>query len=411
MITYEQALKAINELASSLSASLSVETEKIKLLESVNRVLADDIKSEENIPYADNSAMDGFALNAEETLQATAEQPISFNVRSIIAAGDNVDSQNNGNLNHTCVEIMTGAILPAGYYDSVVKVEDIKREGDKIIISAPVFKASNVRPKGTDFSVDQDVLSKNTIIKDQHIMALAALGVAEVHVKKKIRVAMLSTGNEIVSFEQKHLTRSQVRNSSAPFLKVFLERNHCDVTLVGIQPDDPESFHQVMSGLLQSKYDLIITTGAVSMGKWDFITNTLPDLNMKTLFNKVAIRPGKPILLAHSTNCKTVLFGLPGNPISTAVGAQFFILPWIKKIMGYQTPEKWAQLVTDVTKPEGLECFFKAVINTETDLKVRALKAQASYMIHSFVESNCWVQLPTEGALAKAGSRVRVFDL
>lgn len=407
MITYDQALKEINELA----PSLFVKIEKINLLQSVGRVLAEDIESEENIPYADNSAMDGFALNAEETFLASTANPISFDIRAIIAAGDNTDNQNTGKLNHSCVEIMTGALMPTGDYDSVAKVEDVKREGDIIIVRTPVPKGNNVRPKGTDFYRGLRVLSKNTIIKDQHIMALAALGISEVNVRKKIRVAMLSTGNEIVSFEQKVLKNSQVRNSSAPFLKVFLERNHCDVTLLGIQSDDPESFYQVMNGLLKSNYDLIITTGAVSMGKWDFITKTLPDLNMKTLFHKVAIRPGKPILLAHSTEHNTVLFGLPGNPISTAVGAQFFVLPLINKIMGYQTSEKWALLEADVPKPEGLECFFKAVMGLETDSKVTALNGQASYMIHSFVESNCWVQLPATGALIKAGSRVRVFDL
>jgi len=306
---------------------------------------------------------------------------------------------------------MTGAILPRAHYNSVVKVEDVKRSGNQIIVKAPVPKENNIRPKGTDFAIGQSVLNKNTVLKDQHIMALAALGITQVTVKRKFRVAVLSTGNEIVSFEQKNLKESQVRNSSAPFLKVFLERHHCEVTLLGIHKDDPKNFFQAMSGLLKDKYNLIITTGAVSMGKWDFITDTLPDLNMKTIFHKVAIRPGKPILLAQSQNQKTVLFGLPGNPVSTAVGVQFFVLPLIKKIMQTASQEKWVKLETDVIKPDGLECFFKAVLKSDLSPAVKALTGQASYMIHSFIQSNCWVQLPAAGNITEAGTWVRVTDL
>ncbi len=408
MITYEEAIKKIAEH----STAISVGTEKVALLQALGRVLAEEIISEENIPYADNSGMDGFALNADETLLASVENPLFFNVHSVIAAGDSANEKTREiNSKKSCLEIMTGGLLANNYYDAVVKVEDVKREANQITLTAPVRKANNVRPKGTDFAIGQSVLSKNTVLKDQHIMALAALGIAPVTVKKKIRVAVLSTGNEIVSFENKNPKEFQVRNSSAPFLKVFLERHHCAVTLLGVHNDDPSSFYQVMSGLLKAKYDLIITTGAVSMGKWDFIGKTLPDLKMQTIFHKVAIRPGKPILLAQATESKTILFGLPGNPISTAVGAQFFILPLLEKVMQLKTQEKWVPLEADVSKPEGLECFFKAVLNPDFNSAVKVLTAQASYMIHSFAQSNCWVQLPAAGNMTKAGTLVRVIDI
>lgn len=408
MIHYEEAVKNIKELAS----YFSFKTEKIELLQAYGRVLAENIISEENIPYADNSAMDGFAIKASETTLATKENPIYFTVQSTIAAGDTTDNRHANQIqSYSCVEIMTGALLPCAHYDSVVKVEEVERIGNQICLSAPVPIGNNVRPKGTDFAVGQSVLFKNTVLKDQHIMALAALGISEVVVKKKIRVAVLSTGNEIVPFEQKNIKEFQVRNSSAPFLKVFLERNHCVVTLMGIHNDNPESFFQVMSELLKVDYDLILTTGAVSMGKWDFIMKVLPDLNMKILFHKVAIRPGKPILLARSEDFNTVFFGLPGNPISTAVGARFFVLPWIEEIMQIETQENWVSLESDVIKPDGLACFFKAVLKPDSKPVVQALSAQASYMIHSFVCSNCWVQLPAVGRVIKAGTQVRVVDL
>lgn len=421
MINYEEALKIIKNT----SLRFNLENEVVGLFESRGRVLAEDIFSCENIPSADNSAMDGFAVKSSETSLASKENPVHLCVRSILAAGDLHSHQNEEKSfpKKSCVEIMTGALLPEDAFDSVVKVEDVVRcngESDQnsdheIILTAPVEKGANVRPKGTDFKIGQKVIDKDVILQEQHLMAFAALGIDRLKVKRKIRVAVLSTGNEIVPFEQQKLKGPQVRNSSAPFLKLFLERNNCHVELLGILSDDPKRFFQVMKEILERKFDLILTTGAVSMGKWDFITQVLPDLKIKTHFHKVAIRPGKPILLAESEEQNTVLFGLPGNPISTAVGAQFFVKPLIDKILKIETSEKWAQLVADVNKPEGLECFFKAKLTFDQKPNrkpiVEVLKGQASYMIHSFVTSNSWVQLPAQDSFLKAGTDVKVFDL
>lgn len=410
MISYEEAIKKIKEVSTFLTPPMV----KLDLLQSCGRVLAQDIISDENIPYAHNSSMDGFALNAEETRLASPENPLSFKVQTVLSAGDSMPIKIECDP-RACFEIMTGALLPDETYDAVVKVEDISRNGNQITLTKALSKGENVRAKGTDFSKGQKILSQNTILKDQHIMALAALGVDRVVVKKKLRVAVISTGNEIVSFEQKTVKTSQVRNSSAPFLKVFLERHQCEVDLLGIHQDEAQSFFELMSDVLQKKYDFIITTGAVSMGKWDFIAKVLPDLKMKTLFHKVAIRPGKPILLAQSEDCKSIFFGLPGNPISTAVGARFFVLPLIEMLMQMESKENLLQLHADVIKPEGLECFFKAKIFKSQSIDkapmVEALSGQASYMIHSFLQSDCWVQLPAAGSCIRAGTLVRVVDL
>ena len=413
MIRYEEAIQIIQNL----QFHYSLKTEKVELLQAYGRILADEIVSPENIPYADNSAMDGYAINAQETILASNETPLFFNIESVVAAGDVRAHRNNDPLkadssaSGSCVEIMTGALLPHSHYDSVIKVEDVHRIGNQIRLTEPVIKGRHVRPQGTDFRIGKNVISKNTILKDQHIMALAALGISEVEVKKKMRVAVLSTGNEIVPFEQKNIKESQVRNSSAPFLKVFLERNHCAVTLFGIQNDEAQSFFELMQELLNTEFDLILTTGAVSMGKWDFILKTLPDLKMKILFHKVAIRPGKPILVAQSEDLEKIFFGLPGNPISTAVGARFFVMPFIERILQIEQQEKWIPLQSDVIKPDGLECFYKASLINDANPVIQALAGQDSYMIHSFLQSNCWVQLPASGNLIKAGTKVRVIDL
>lgn len=404
MINYNDALNILKKL----SADIIAEEEAVSLLDACDRISATDIVSTENIPAVDNSAMDGFAVNSLETMGASAATPIYLSISEILAAGEHPKTENNSP--NTCVEIMTGAALPQGC-DSVVRVEDVRHEGNQIILIEPVKAGSNVRPMGTDFSIGQPVIPKDTVLREPHIMALAALGLSDVKVKRKIKVAVLSTGNEIVPFNQKHLSNVQVRNSSAPFLKLFLTRHHCTVDLCGILSDDKTKFHSLMGELLDRKYDLIVTTGAVSMGKWDFITNSLTDLKMTTHFHKVAIRPGKPLLLAQSESKHTVFFGLPGNPISTAVGAQFFILPFIENILHISSPQRCATLKFDVEKPEGLECFYKARLEKTDRSVVEVLRGQASYMIHSFVQSDSWVQLPMSGNRIKAGTVVRVYDL
>lgn len=407
MIKYNEAIGLIKDLAPRFTPQI----ETVDLLESVGRILAEDVRSGENIPYADNSAMDGFAVHANSTAGATKDNPIHFVVKSIIAAGDTTNPLQTSELkSETCVEIMTGALIPDDYYDAVIKVEDIERTEGLIKISTPIARGTNIRPKGSDFVVGQKVLSKNTVINEQHVMALAALGISEIQVKKKMRVAVVSTGNELVAYNEKITKASQVRNSSAPFLKIFLEKNHCKVDLKGIQHDSAEGFFNLMNDLLKEDYDLIVTTGAVSMGKWDFILSTLNDLKMKKIFHKVAIRPGKPILFAESQTSKTLLFGLPGNPISTAVGAQFFVMPLIEEVMKLRANEKFVVLEKDINKPEGLECFFKANINEGARPAVEVLTGQASYQIHSFVQSNCWVQLPAEASFLKAGTMVKVKE-
>ncbi|HNA63027.1 MAG TPA: molybdopterin-binding protein, partial [Rhabdochlamydiaceae bacterium] len=162
--------------------------------------------------------------------------------------------------------------------------------------------------------------------------------------------------------------------------------------------------------------DLIISTGAVSMGKYDFVSEVLDEIGSKTYFHKVAIRPGKPVLFAElgtSTQKKCAFFGVPGNPVSTAVGLRFFIEPFLRANLGLEREQSIpAMLLRESTKPEGLRCFFKGRAKFEkSGISVEALKGQASYMVSSLLGANCWVIFPEEGSHVKANETVEIVPL
>jgi molybdopterin molybdotransferase len=402
MIQYEEALQVIQQRA----ANLKIEIEELPLLSCMGRVLAEDLFSPENIPAADNSAMDGFAIQSQDTRGASPDEPVKIKILGILAAG--ADAENWNFSKGQGLEIMTGAILPCSTLNAVVRVEDIERQGEFILIKNKVVEFSHIRKAGTDFQIGQKIANQGTILNEQHVLALAALGLHTIKVFRKVRVAVISTGTEIVDYSLQKLKPNQVRNSSSPYLKVFLEKHHCQVDLLGSVKDEILEFGHLMQLALAKKYDFIVTTGAVSAGKWDFVTGALPDFNFQVLFHKAAIRPGKPILFAQSKSQSTFFFGLPGNPISTAVGAQYFILPLLKKAMFLPESQEIFELVHDVKKPIGFECFYKArKVKAIPVEQVQVLPGQMSYMIHSFIESNCWVQLPAGSAEIKANTKIK----
>jgi len=406
MIQYEVALQVLQQTAS----RLVLEIEDVSLLNCMGRVLAESLFSPENIPAADNSAMDGYAIRAQDTRGASQDQPVKIKILGVLAAG--AESENWDFSSKQGLEIMTGAILPKSTLDAVVRVEDVERQGEFILVRNEIPEFSHIRKVGTDFQIGQKIVHQGTTLNEQHVLALAALGIHSFKVFRKVKVAVISTGTEIVDHALQKLKLNQVRNSSSPYLKVFLEKHHCQVDLLGSVKDEVQDFSRLLNIALSKKYDLIVTTGAVSAGKWDFVTKALPDFNFEVHFHKAAIRPGKPILFAESKSQNTFFFGLPGNPISTAVGAQFFILPMLNKVMRITENDESFELAQDVRKPADLECFYKArKIKTNRGEQVQVLPGQMSYMIHSFIESNCWVQLPAGASEIKANTKVKCLTI
>lgn len=420
MISYSEALAMLE--ASAGQRVLAIET--VSLSACRGRILAEEIKAGEFVPSFDNSAMDGFALAAALTSEATIEKPVILAVGQCVSAGDRPEA-----FSSVAVEIMTGAPLPAGAFDTVVRIEDVEVTrivagvATRISLSRPVAVGTNIRRSGEDFRPGQGLGGPGVVLGANHIMAFASLGISEVKVYRRPSIAVLSTGRELVPYSTARLAPGMIRNSSAPYLIAELETLGASVRYHGVIADDEADFIARLDAILADNPDVIVTTGAVSMGKHDFIEPALRKIGASIRFHKSAIRPGKPILFAeiaphgpdssHGTHPRTVLFGLPGNPISTAVGLRFFVTPYLRRLIGQgREMPLTAILRDDCKRPRELHCFFKAhAVVEDGQYRVRALSGQASFMISPFLESNVWLSLPAGAGEVKAGERVGVFPL
>ncbi len=413
MITYAQALEIIYEAGNKKILG----TEKISIELSIGRVLAESIYSPEDLPGFDNSAMDGFCVVSKETLTASQAHPIELSILDTIAAGDSkkFDPSTLAE-NLICFEIMTGAPLPHTQFDAVVKVEDVKRLGNKIILTRPILSKENVRHQGSDTQMGTLILGSGTPLSHQHLLMLAALGISEVSVFKKLKLALISTGKELAHYTEKELKPGQIRNSTAPYLLSLLNSLGFNVTYIGNIQDDPGYFKKKCDKIIFDDFDILLTTGAVSVGKFDFIKEVLTQMKTEILFHKSAIRPGKPILFGefcHLASHHSVFFGMPGNPISTAVGVRFFLIPYLRCITKQPMEAPLLiELENEVRKPKDLRCFYKAKLTiVSSKAKVTVLPGQASFMVSPLLESSAWAVLPDSKEVFEPGEKIDVYPL
>ena len=293
-------------------------------------------------------------------------------------------------------EIMTGAPVPESY-DTIVMIEntvvedrDAKGNPTRVTIAEPVEKGRHIRHPGQDFNPGDLLASKGETLSAQHIMAMTSVGIEALAVSPKPRVTLISTGAEIIDDPAVNLRPGQIYNSNAPYLSSMLKDLGAAPTYAGVIPDIPKDYEACLTRATDSS-DIIISTGAVSAGRFDFVPNSLKKLGAKIIFHKVAIRPGKPILYAQLPN-GTHYLGLPGNPISAAVGLRFFGVPLLRALAG-QTPEtgKKITLSQDFSKPHALRFFTKAKMTWTDDVpNVDILSGQQSFKIHPMLKANCW---------------------
>jgi len=412
MILYSDALDKLRQAAT----RRVVRTERVALAAAVGRVVREEVTSPEAVPPFDNSAMDGFALRFEATRDAGPDHPVRLGVQGLVAAGDRALPQIEASAG--AVEIMTGAPLPRGGFDTVVKLEDVearrRTNGDAewIQLRRPVGRGENVRRRGEDFALGCPVLSPGTRLRPEHVMALASLGVAQIPVAARPLVAVIATGKELVDHSEPRLPPGGIRNSTTPYLLAALPLCGAEVRFLGVVADEPAHFAELFARALELKPDVVLVTGGISMGKFDFVLASLEAVGAAVCFQKVAIRPGKPVLFAEFPGGPSV-FGMPGNPVATAVALRFFVEPYLRAISG-ETEESpvQAQLLAGVKKPEGLRCFYKASLQGNSmGLRASVLPGQASFMVSPLLRSNSWVVLPEQGATLPEGASVDVFPL
>ena len=388
-----------------------INSEEVPSKDSLNRICSKNVYSKVNYPAANNSAFDGFAIKSSDSKLASKRKKIKLQVLKILAAGDEPKIKYKKN---SCIEIMTGAIIPKPF-DTIIPVEIAKIEKIKknrfLLLGSRIKKKQHVRYCGSDFKKKQIVISKGEIINSSHILALKTLGVKNILVKRKPNILFFSTGNEIC--ESNNVSDWMVRNSNSYYLRSLSRNflfNYYDGGL--IKDNSEKKFYNLLKKKLKSKFDIIITSGAVSAGKFDFIPKIIKKFKIKGYFKGVSIRPGKPILFSKFKSKNKVFFGLPGNPISSAACFRFFVYPYLLKILSVQQEKPLkAILKNNFVKKRNFTRFVKAklMMNKNSKLQVEILKGQESFRIKSFINSNSWVFLNEGKTNFKKGQVIECF--
>ena len=388
MISYKQAIAVIASEAKLQSDRL------VDRNEALGQVAACDAISRIDVPSFNNSAMDGFALHAVKTFGIHPGAPQRFQVKHCLAAGDVLE---NADLN-LAVEIMTGAKIPEGF-DAVVPLERVQvirdAEGETVAIeiNTPLQKGENIRFAGEDLKCGQVIVSRGTRLHAGHVAAMAATGIHEVRVFDMPEVEIFTTGKEVSDAYHVPLKDGEIYNANAPYLLSELKSAGIPVSYAGSMGDDVQTFLDTLN--VGNRARIIISSGAVSMGKWDFIPQLLEKNGARILFHGVGIKPGKPVLFAVLPDGR-YYFGLPGNPISTAVGLRFFVQPLIRHLLGM--PEEsfhYAELRHDFFKKGDLRNFLKARLDSDDhgQTHLTILDGQQSFKIAPLLEMNCWAIL------------------
>ena len=409
MIDYNKAQKIL------INSKINIKSEIILAKDSINRVLAQDIYSPTNYPAGNNTAFDGYAINFKETIGLGTKNIKKFRILKTLAAGDNPKINNVKKF--TAIEVMTGALVPKPF-NTVIPIEVIdfypnKKNPKFILINEKIKKNNHIRFLGSDYKKGEKVISAGKVINSSHILALKSLGVDKIIVKKRPVIMFYSTGNEIS--EKTNIPDWKVRNSNSHYIKSLSKNLFFEFIDGGVLRDkDDKLFKKLINKNFNSKCDIIITNGAVSAGKFDFVPRVIKEFNLSNYFKGVAIRPGKPVLFAKFKNKEKAFFGLPGNPISSAACFKFFVDPYLKSILN-MTKEKpfKAKLKNSYEKKKNFTKFLKGKIsiNKKATLEVEVLKGQESFRIKSFTRANTWALFRSGKSTFIKGALIECFNL
>ena len=406
MISYKKSLEILKK------NTIKLKSESIFSKYSVNRVCAKNLISPNDYPAENNTAFDGFAINSKDTLKLNKKKTKKFKILKTIAAGDNPNINNVPRF--SVVEVMTGAIIKKPF-DAVIPIEKInffpnKKKPKYIIINKKIRKNQYIRFKGSDYKKGEKVINKGQIIKPSHVLAFMTLGVKKVRVKKKPKIVFYTTGNEISN--KVKIPYWKIRNSNNQFIKSYLKNYPIEFYEKKILRDNDEKlFKKEISKFLNSDNDIIITSGAVSAGKFDFVPKIVKKFKYKSFFKNVAIRPGKPIMFLKFNKNKS-FFGLPGNPISSAACFKFFVMPYLSFSQGNCSENfLYAKLKNNFNKKNKFTRFIKGQLNysNTTIPYFKILKGQESYKIKSFVGSNAWGLFPSGKSNFKKGNYIKCY--
>ncbi len=398
LTSLEDAQKTVFEAAQPLGI------EKVGLIEALGRVLAEDIIAPRDNPPWDNSAMDGFAVRWEDIKQEHAiGKPVELKIIEEVPAGK-VATKSVGR--GQAIRIMTGAPLPKGA-DSVVKVEETESTPDIVRIFKTVERGGNVRPQGEDVKKGECIIPKGTQIRPAEAGMLAILAKSFVPVYQQVRVAILSTGDELADLDER-FDEDKIINSNSYGIAAAVQEAGAVPALLGIARDQPAALKEKIAHGL--KADILVLSGGVSMGDYDFTKEVFKELGAEMNFWKLAIRPGQP--LAFGRIQRTLAFGLPGNPVSSMVTFEQLVRPAILKMSGHRSygrPVLQAALQEKFSKRPDRRHFLRGILSREKGvLTVRTTGDQGSGILTSMVKANCLIDVPVEVERLNPGDPVNV---
>lgn len=382
--------RAFNLIAQEVSPMVSVEI-PIELANGL--VVAETIYSPENVPAFSQSSMDGYAFAYDENI-------VSYQLVGEMAAGSSTTFHLNPG---EAVRIFTGAAVPFNADTVLMQEKALVQVGKLKILDDQLKKGNNVRQIGSEIAKGEKAVEKGTALKPAVIGFLASMGISKVKVYPNPKVAVVVTGNELVS-PGGNLEYGQLFESNSFTLTAALKQMGIqDVTVVQVK-DDLDQLHTVLSQIIEA-HDLVLISGGVSVGDYDFTLKALKLSEVKTIFHKVKQKPGKPLLFAVKSD--TVIFGLPGNPASVLTCFYEYVLPAISKMtlrkLALQSQK--AILQNDYSKPEGMTHFLKAKYQ---DNLVSLGTGQESYKLSSFAEANCLAIFPAEVSKITSGETIEV---
>ncbi|ETS29401.1 molybdopterin molybdotransferase [Photorhabdus temperata] len=395
LISLEQALEKLLTQVAPLT-----DTETVNLTQSSGRITAADIISPINVPPFANSAMDGYAVRYTDL-----NGNISLPMAGKALAGAPFQGEWPAT---TCIRIMTGAPVPAGA-DTVIMQEHTEVTDEGIVFSQPAKQGQNIRLAGEDIPKGAVVLPAGNKLSTAQLPLIASLGIAEIEVVRKLKVAIFSTGDELQAIGQP-LKEGQIYDTNRFAVRLMLEKLDCDVIDLGVIADNPEALRHVFEEADQ-KADLVISSGGISVGEADYTKQILDELG-EISFWKLAIKPGKPFTFGKLKNAW--FCGLPGNPVSAVLTFYQLVQPLIARLSGFtawQPPMRLhAKVTTPLKKTPGRTDFQRGIVsvNEQGELEVRTTGHQGSHIFSSFSLGNCFIVLERERGRVEAGEIVKI---
>jgi len=377
-------------------------TERVSVRASLGRVLAENVISPLDVPAADNSAMDGYAVRIAD-LKADGDVTLA-NIGSSFAGVPFKGSVGAGQ----CVRIMTGGVVPAGA-DTIVMQEHVKAAGDKVTVGKGHRKGQNLRKAGEDLATGQVALKRGVTLRAADCGLVSSLGIGEVTVYRRLRVAFFSTGDELVSIGTQP-KEGQIFDSNRYTIHAMLTRMGCEVLDMGVVRDDPKLL-ECAFGEAAASADVVITSGGVSVGEADFVKDLLNKMG-EVVFWKIAMKPGRP--LAYGKIGAAHFFGLPGNPVSVMVTFYQFVRDALLRLSGVDpvpvTPSFKVPCTSALKKAPGRTEFQRGVLTRDASgaWSVRVTGEQGSGILRSMSEANCFIILPTDQGNIAPGALVDV---